>query len=581
MFQFGKKNGRIFIKVFFLSFFAVLLFFQIPESPAENLDKSPGAIQIVSPSDAVWVTEKQLFLAGTLADLKATELKISGVKNDAKKGVVAVEKGAFGTMLTLKTGMNKITLASGGVKKTIRVFFSPSIGKKRGEIPPKGFSRFFVHKDQAPANCKECHRFKRGKYKFKRLIPSQSNCTTSGCHDDMGKKAHVHGPVGAGVCISCHNPHGSSRENELQRSGGALCMICHQAKKDEFNKKVVHPPVEEGCVDCHDPHESARRFQLRGEDGPISSLCFQCHDDDMFSKEHRHGPAGSGDCIACHRPHASDNQKLLIAPQEKGELCFRCHQDRKEEFTMKQIHPPVAEDCGNCHDPHSAVARYQLHEKMDVLCASCHEDISPEIYEDMKGEHKHPPVAEGKCTACHRPHSSNYEPLLANSMEKLCFSCHEDLGYDVEESNYRHGPVKTGDCTACHKPHGSKNSRLLVRYFPEDFYNSYNPGDFDLCFGCHNKDIAKNKYTDTLTNFRDGKYNLHYFHVNRAKGRTCIACHAPHASDQYKHVRTEVPFGAWSYPINITKTENGATCVVGCHAPKTYDRKNPQVKPSK
>ncbi len=141
--------------------------------------------------------------------------------------------------------------------------------------------------------------------------------------------------------------------------------------------------------------------------------------------------------------------------------------------------------------------------------------------------------------------------------------------------------MKTGDCTACHNVHGSEFARLLVRKFPLNFYSDYSPGEYDLCFGCHNKDIAKTRTTETLTNFRDGNYNLHYFHVNRAKGRTCIACHDPHASDQYKHIRYEVPFGAWSYPISITKTRNGATCVVGCHAPKTYDRVKPQIKPSR
>ena len=109
----------------------------------------------------------------------------------------------------------------------------------------------------------------------------------------------------------------------------------------------------------------------------------------------------------------------------------------------------------------------------------------------------------------------------------------------------------------------------------------YSSENYDLCFGCHNKDIAKKKYTKTLTNFRDGEYNLHYFHVNRKKGRNCVACHDPHASNQPKHIRYDVPFGAWSYPIAMTKTKTGGTCVVGCHAPKTYDRRNPKIKPSR
>jgi len=567
-----------------ISLFAAALLWLAAISCNFAIAADVAGIQVVSPPTMAWVSEGKIYMAGMVDDEAITQLKVEGVKTEAAKDMVAVQNGAFGVMLNLKKGMNNIELAAGSHKASLQVYYSPSAGREKDEQPPKNFKRFYVHANQAVSDCKECHRFKRGKFDFKRLIPATSNCTTSGCHDSMAKEAHVHGPVGAGICISCHNPHGSSRVGQVERDGGELCVVCHQAKKTEFDQKVVHPPVAEGCVDCHDPHQSPRRFQLKGEEGPISSLCFRCHEQGMFTKEHRHGPVGSGDCIACHRPHASNNERLLIAPTAGGELCFRCHQDRKSEFTMKQVHPPVEEDCTNCHDPHSAEARFQLNQAVPQLCAGCHEDLSPGVFEDItQAKTKHPPVAEGRCTACHRPHSSNYEPLLAKPMEKLCFTCHIDLGDEVSASpaDYRHGPVKTGDCTACHKPHGSPNSRLLIRYFPPEFYNTYNPGDYDLCFGCHNKDIAKNKFTDTLTNFRDGKYNLHYFHVNREKGRTCIACHAPHASDQYKHVRDEVPFGTWSYPINITKNENGGTCVVGCHAPKTYDRKNPKVTPSR
>jgi predicted CXXCH cytochrome family protein len=221
-----------------------------------------------------------------------------------------------------------------------------------------------------------------------------------------------------------------------------------------------------------------------------------------------------------------------------------------------------------------------LKEEGGKLCAMCHRDYSPKIYEAIDtAEVKHPPVDSGACVDCHRPHSSQYASLLKNSMEKLCFSCHDELGETVGASQYRHGPVQTGDCTACHNVHGSKFTKLLARLYPLTFYIAYAPENYDLCFGCHNKEIAKNRTTESLTNFRDGDYNLHYFHVNNEKGRTCTACHDPHASNQPKHIRYEVPFGDWwSYPINITKTETGATCVVGCHAPKGYDRINPRMK---
>jgi len=552
------------------------VFFGWQGRPLAAVSEKSGLV-VVSPPDKVWVTESRLFLAGRVVGAEVAQVAISGVK--AVKKQVPVESGAFGTMITLKKGKNSIELSGGKFKKRLTVYYVTPADAKAGKNIPQGYARFYVHHDPAALNCKECHRLRRGKYDFRRITPARSNCTTGKCHDSMGKAAHVHGPVGAGVCISCHSPHGSFQPMSLERTGQELCLVCHQAKREEFSQGNIHKPVTKGCTECHNPHESPMRFQLRGNGTSVSSLCFNCHESAIFTKAHRHGPVGAGDCIACHRPHASRFPSLLIASPEKGEVCFKCHQDRKNEFTMTQVHKPVAENCNKCHDPHSSDARFQLHKEGGELCASCHKKLSPKVYSDIKNaKYKHEPVDQGKCADCHRVHSSNVKPLLKSTTEALCFSCHDELSDEVQGSKNRHGPVQTGDCMACHKVHGSEFSRLLVRYFPEEFYKEYSPENYDLCFGCHNKDIAKKKYTKTLTNFRDGEYNLHFFHVNMKKGRNCVACHDAHASNQPKHIRYEVPFGAWSYPISITKTKTGGTCVVGCHAPKSYDRERPKIK---
>ncbi|MGV1100014.1 cytochrome c3 family protein [Thiovibrio sp. JS02] len=527
------------------------------------------------------MTEKNLFLVGRIGG-EAKEVAIKGVSTKDGKEVLPVDSGAFGTLITLREGENGIVLSAGKLQQTVKVYYLPAKSVGKDGKGPSGYKRFYVHANPSALSCEDCHKKRRGKFDFKKITPAQANCTTSNCHNNMGKAAHVHGPVGAGVCISCHSPHGSYLPKSMERSGQELCLVCHQGKREEFNESVVHAPVKEGCTDCHNPHESPMRFQLRGNGASVSSLCFNCHEAAIFTKAHRHGPVGAGDCIACHRPHAGKFKKLLIAPPENGQVCFQCHQDRKDEFSMKYVHQPVTQDCNQCHDPHSSEARYQLHKPGGALCASCHKKLSPGVYQDIEtATYKHEPVDQGRCTDCHRAHSSNVKPLLKNTTEALCFSCHDELSDQVTGSKNRHGPVQTGDCAACHKVHGSKNTRMLVRYYPEEFYKDYSPENYDLCFGCHNKEIAKKKFTNTLTNFRDGEYNLHYFHVNMKKGRNCVACHDAHASNQAKHIRYEVPFGAWSYPISLTKKETGGTCVVGCHAPKSYDRINPKNKPSR
>jgi predicted CXXCH cytochrome family protein len=537
--------------------------------------KGAANITVISPPNGAFLTQKTVFLAGHISGKKKIDsVKISGVSSTAPKGVVKVEDGTFGILVSFKNGQNTIIVTGGGVTKQVNVFFTPKKSLKKDAKAPKGFKNFYVHSKPGTLSCKECHRKRRGKYDYKRIVPARANCTTGECHPKMGKEAaHVHGPVGAGVCISCHNPHGSFEPLQLARTGQDLCIVCHEAKKKEFDQDVVHPPVEEGCVDCHDPHQSSKRFQLRGEGKMISSLCFQCHEEEIFTKKHQHGPVASGDCIACHQPHASKNEKLLIAPKEKGQLCFECHENVKKQLARKNSHAPVEEDCSICHDPHSSESRFQLVSPTKSLCESCHREVSPEVYEAIDtAKYKHEPVDKGECTKCHTPHGSEVDSLLKGKGIKLCGTCHEDLGYQIAESKNLHGPVKTGSCGECHNVHGSSFSRLLVRTFPEEFYSPYQKEKYDLCFGCHEKDIATKKHTNKLTNFRDGDYNLHFFHVNRKKGRSCIACHDPHASNQAKHIRYEVPFGRWSYPIEYTAGKKMAGCVVGCHAPKKYNR---------
>ncbi|MDW7774427.1 MAG: cytochrome c3 family protein [Desulfobulbaceae bacterium] len=530
-------------------------------------------IKIAGPLDNAWLTEKQVYLAGSVTGVDLESVVIKGV-DAGNKGIIPVEGGGFGTLVTLKNGANVIEVSGGNLSTKITVFLGDEKSK------PKEFKRYYMHSGMKQMDCKECHRFRRGQYDFTRNVPAASDCTTAKCHGNtMANKQFVHGPIGAGVCISCHNPHGSFRVQQLARDDRSMCMICHQDKEEDFNKKVVHAPVAEGCTVCHDPHQSDKRFQLKGKENgkSVSALCFNCHDETIFTKQFQHGPVGAGDCIACHNPHAADVEQLLIGPKADGQICFQCHADRKDSFNLKEIHDPVKEDCGLCHDPHSSEHKMQLLQAQTQLCRDCHMDQNPELFEDIaSAKFKHVPVDEGQCASCHRPHSSNYKPLLDDTMEKLCFKCHLDLGDEVAESKFRHGPVKTGDCTSCHnKIHGSTFVKLLGRAFPMDFYDAYSPEKYDLCFGCHNKDIAKMKITEELTNFRDGQYNLHFLHVNREKGRTCTACHGAHASTQAKHIREEVPFGAWAYPIQYTKSQNGGTCVVGCHAPKTYDRVKP------
>jgi len=394
-------------------------------------------------------------------------------------------------------------------------------------------------------------------------------CVTSKCHSDIGTKKFIHGPVGAGICNICHAlVEGEDHKFRFTAEKEELCFACHEDKRDMMLEDHLHTPVADGnCVGCHDPHQTDYRYTLKGN---AADLCFNCHKKDAFTRSFVHGPVGAGDCNACHNPHASANDKQLIYPPE--ELCFQCHREQMDILDKRHIHPPVKEKCINCHNPHSNNSKFLLSEAPPQLCFKCHKDLA----NAANVSHPHDPVSNGQCEKCHNVHASDNPKMFTKPSTELCFSCHTDLGEYISAQKYKHGPVQQGDCNACHNPHGSENYKILKKYFPEEFYTPYAEENYALCFECHNSQVAKDANTNTLTDFRNKDVNLHYLHVHKeVKGRSCKACHQVHASNQQKHIRVSVPFGNmnWELPVTYTKTENGGSCVVGCHAPKEYSRK--------
>ncbi len=179
--------------------------------------------------------------------------------------------------------------------------------------------------------------------------------------------------------------------------------------------------------------------------------------------------------------------------------------------------------------------------------------------------------------------------LTSWGQENLCLSCHNkplksgggqvlNMAQLLLDNPNHHGPIAQKDCTSCHGVHGGENFRMLVEAFPAGFYAPFDEDRYALCFSCHEPELALDEETDTTTNFRNGKENLHYRHVNRkVKGRTCRACHNVHASRREKFITETVPFGEWQLPLNYQQTSTGGSCQPGCHRKYRYDREKPVV----
>jgi predicted CXXCH cytochrome family protein len=290
-----------------------------------------------------------------------------------------------------------------------------------------------------------------------------------------------------------------------------------------------------------------------------------------------HGPVAVGDCRVCHQATGVAHPGPLPAFQLKNSgarLCEQCHPN--PAAGKAHLHAPVTEgNCLACHDPHGAANPMLLIADQGVLCRACHAEIG------ARGR-IHGPVRAGRCDYCHLPHGGNEPGLLKSPGNRVCFACHSGILTTIETAKSQHKPVADGRCWDCHENHSAEFRPLLQGYYPREFYVPYEADNFSLCFDCH-AELGKFEYqrTSEATGFRNGDANLHYLHVNKpVKGRVCRNCHGIHGADQLKLILSRVPgFGQWKIPVRFLPTETGATCLAGCHKPKSYDRVRPVENP--
>ncbi len=111
-----------------------------------------------------------------------------------------------------------------------------------------------------------------------------------------------------GGCFACHDPHGTTRPKMLRvDSTKELCLSCHNKplKRDEDGVMLMnmakhlkenekwHGPIVAGeCTGCHNPHGSNNRRMLKGpypttptaKFKPESYVCFICHDSEKITE---------------------------------------------------------------------------------------------------------------------------------------------------------------------------------------------------------------------------------------------------------------------------------------------------------
>jgi predicted CXXCH cytochrome family protein len=380
--------------------------------------------------------------------------------------------------------------------------------------------------------------------------------TCGECHADLVKRlgrknAPSHSPAAEGSCDACHASHQSKQPSLLVKPPRELCLECHDAKDEALVKSHSGFAIDKAsCLGCHDPHFGDRKGLIRrvahaplvnrdcgschvapkaGANQPRTvakgrALCEVCHGDTRqgFAKKFVHTAVKQELCTGCHSPHASRNDKLLVA--RGGDVCFTCH-DRKP-FSAKEQHAPVkAGECGKCHDPHASDARGLLVKAGNELCLGCHDKQKKQL----ASKFTHAAAKGGACTACHDPHGSPYPAMLVASREKLCLKCHQVNSAPIQRAHLGF-PLAGVDCASCHNPHGSDQPRLV---------RSNTHKVFGACARCHAATGAKPKAllaASPALCFRchgDKKTEVAAKEgVHAAAQGDCTDCHTPHASDE-------------------------------------------------
>jgi len=266
-----------------------------------------------------------------------------------------------------------------------------------------------VHEPFADGECTDCHGAHNAAHDNLLVGPANSLCAL--CHDASEAElleAHYDIPIEGTRCNSCHDAHASESDGLLlpvahepfadgscemchlvdtptprllRATGGRLCQVCHR-DYPRSNDSVVHAPVAEGnCSACHDPHASANGRLLSA---PRKELCLDCHVEidqraQASKSAHPFHFDDGGDCNACHQPHSSREDDLLLAGGVR--TCLVCHETQRHGHPLgdDRLDPRTGKaiTCVTCHDPHGTDFSYQLRgDQSRGLCIQCHDSDS-------------------------------------------------------------------------------------------------------------------------------------------------------------------------------------------------------------
>ena len=348
MFRFPKTGRPLFSRKAAVRNIArlsgVLTLFFIAAGPASAL-----SLELLYPADGTHVVKSDyLIIRGSENPMfDGISIEINGVKSEVFDLSGAEYRQAFGEFLIVQPefdpGVNNIVIegylaGKSEARAVARVYFH----KDHLIAPPEDFRAEAVHRPEFEAKCIRCHNMEPTPGALAGVAAPANPC--AGCHARMLDRNHVHGPAGVYQCTYCHEEGSKPTKYRVKPQPDVeLCGDCHSDKVEEYRKSpFVHGPIEAGmCMICHDPHATDNIAQLNQ---PVNELCLGCHAG-VDTKVHvlrglssgKSHPLGGGNdpsapgklfsCASCHNPHGGKSGKLFVrGVEDRLELCRLCHQ---------------------------------------------------------------------------------------------------------------------------------------------------------------------------------------------------------------------------------------------------------------
>lgn len=127
--------------------------------------------------------------------------------------------------------------------------------------------------------------------KANRALTVKETCLK--CHGGIDSGKFRHGPVEAGHCTLCHDPHASRYPAWLRKSSWDTCTTCHPEQGSGvhvvagFATGKTHPtkrkkdPSRPGerfsCASCHEPHSAEHQYLYAFGSKSRTEMCAKCH----------------------------------------------------------------------------------------------------------------------------------------------------------------------------------------------------------------------------------------------------------------------------------------------------------------